>query len=174
MIHYFHVDIELLHHHFVKTPSFLHSRAMTPLLKVRWRVALFLSSPSVLLVDLFILSDQNHIIGVTVPWNKSCFWWFGTSQVALEVKGPPANMGHRGSIPRWGISPGGGQGTSLQYSCLENLMDRGAWQTIVHRIATRQTQLERLSMRAHALMVYLLQISRLSFLGCLSLPFTFS
>lgn len=35
VIPYFHVDIELLHHHSVKTPSFLHSRAMTPLLKVR-------------------------------------------------------------------------------------------------------------------------------------------
>ena len=102
---YFHVDIELLHHHFVKTPSLHHTRAMTLLLKVRWHVAQFLNSLSVLLVDLFILLDQNHIIGVTVPWNKSCYWWFGASQVALVVKGPPANTGHRGSIPRLGRFP---------------------------------------------------------------------
>lgn len=67
VIHYFHVDIELLHHHFVSTLSFLLNRAMTPLLKVRRHVALFLDSLSVVLVDLFILLDQNHIVGVIVP-----------------------------------------------------------------------------------------------------------
>ena len=46
------------------------------------------------------------------------------------VKNLPANAGDIrdvGSIPGWGRSPGGGQGTPLQYSCLENPMDRGAW-----------------------------------------------
>ena len=40
-----------------------------------------------------------------------------------------------GSIPESGRSPGGGHGNSLQYSCLENSMDRGAWRATVHRIA---------------------------------------
>ena len=95
---------------------------------------------------------------------------------ALVVKGPPANTGHRGSIPRLGTSPGGGQGSPLQYSCLENPMSREAWLTIVHRIAKSHTQLKRLSMHARTLMFYALQISRLSLLGCLYyfLPFTFS
>ena len=51
------------------------------------------------------------------------------SQVALIVKNPPANVGHMrdsGSIPRSGRSPGVGHGNPLQYSCLENPMDRGA------------------------------------------------
>ena len=52
------------------------------------------------------------------------------SQVVLMVKNLSASAGDvrdAGSIPRWGRSPGGGHGNSLQYSCLENPMDRGAW-----------------------------------------------
>jgi len=63
-------------------------------------------------------------------------------QVALVVKNPPANAGDvrdMGSIPRLGRSPGGGHGNPLQYSCLENLMDRGAWWATVHRLAKSQT-----------------------------------
>ena len=51
------------------------------------------------------------------------------SQVVLVVKNPPANAGDVrdvGSIPGWGRSPGEGHGNPLQYSCLENPMDRGA------------------------------------------------
>ena len=47
-----------------------------------------------------------------------------------------------GSIPGLGRSPGGGHGNPLQYSYLENPMDRGAWQATVHRIAKSQTQLK--------------------------------
>ena len=43
------------------------------------------------------------------------------------VKNPPANAADAGSIPVSGRSPGGGHGTPLQYSCLENPMDRGTW-----------------------------------------------
>ena len=46
-------------------------------------------------------------------------------------------------------SLGGGNGNSLQYSCQENPMDRGAWWTAVHGVSKSQTQLERLSMHAH-------------------------
>ena len=51
-----------------------------------------------------------------------------------------------GSIPRSGRSPGEGHGNSLQYSCLENPMDRGAWWAIFHGVAKSQTPLKRLSM----------------------------
>ena len=50
------------------------------------------------------------------------------SQVALVVKNLGVNAGDlrdTGSIPRWGRSPGRGHGSPVQYSCLENLMDRG-------------------------------------------------
>ena len=54
------------------------------------------------------------------------------------VKNPPAIQG---SIPGPGRSPGEENGNPLQYSCLENSMDRGAWWAAVHRIAKSQTQL---------------------------------
>ena len=60
------------------------------------------------------------------------------------VKNPPANAGEAGdagSIPRSGRSPGGEHGNPLQYSCLKNPMDRGAWQATVHGVAKSQTQL---------------------------------
>ena len=62
----------------------------------------------------------------------------GASQVALVVKNPPANAGgirDLGLIPGSGRSPGGGHGNPLQYSCLENLMDREAWQATAYRVA---------------------------------------
>ena len=73
------------------------------------------------------------------------------SQVALVVKSSPASAGDvrdTGSIPGLGRSPGGGHGTPLQYSCLENPMDRGAWWATVHRVAESQARLKRLSMAA--------------------------
>ena len=54
------------------------------------------------------------------------------------VKNPPANAGDirdMGSIPGLGRSPGEGHGNPLQYSCLENAMDRGAWCATVYSIA---------------------------------------
>ena len=61
--------------------------------------------------------------------------------VAQTVKKLPANAGDWGSIPGSGRSPGGGNGNPLQYFCLENPMDRGAWQAAVHEVAKNQTQL---------------------------------
>ena len=51
------------------------------------------------------------------------------------VKNPPANAGDLGLIPGSGRSPGGRNGNPLQYFCLENPMDRGAWHAIVSGIA---------------------------------------
>ena len=59
------------------------------------------------------------------------------SQVALVVKNSPANAGDVrdvGLIPGLGRSPGGGSGSPLQYSCLGNPMDRGAWQATVRGV----------------------------------------
>ena len=55
------------------------------------------------------------------------------------VKNPPANAGNVGSISGLGRSSGEGNGNPLQYSCLENPMDRGAWRATVHEIAKSQT-----------------------------------
>ena len=69
-----------------------------------------------------------------------CLWvchkW--VPQVALMVKNPPANAE---DIRDMGSIPGGGHGNPLQYSCLENSMDRGAWWATVHGITESQTGL---------------------------------
>ena len=67
--------------------------------------------------------------------------------MALVVKNPPANAGDIrdvGSIPGSGRSPGGEHGNPLQYSCLENPMDSGAWRDIVHGVAQSRTRLKQL------------------------------
>ena len=72
---------------------------------------------------------------------------FGTKgnevfQGAVVVKNPPAKAGDIrdvGSIPGSGRSPGEGNGNPLQYSCLENALDRGAWWATVYRVAKKQT-----------------------------------
>ena len=57
------------------------------------------------------------------------------------VKNPPANAGDPGSIPGSERSPGDGNGNLLQYSFLENFMDRGAWRATVHGVTKSMTQL---------------------------------
>ena len=66
------------------------------------------------------------------------------SQVALMVKNPPPcsrDIRDTGSIPELERSPGEGNGTPFQCSCLKNPMDRGAWQATVHRVWTRLMRL---------------------------------
>ena len=63
------------------------------------------------------------------------------SLAAQTVKKSVCNAGDSGSVPGLGRSPGEGNGYPLQYSCLENSMDRGAWQATVHRVAKSQKRL---------------------------------
>ena len=70
-----------------------------------------------------------------------CAIW--ASKILLVVKNPPTNARdtrNTGSIPGSGRSPGIGNGNPLQYSCLENFMDRGAWQPAVHGATKGQTR----------------------------------
>ena len=74
-----------------------------------------------------------------------CLYTPGTSQAALVVKNLLANAGKvrdTDSIPGSGRSPREGHGNPLQYSCLENPMDQGAWRATVHRITKNQTRLK--------------------------------
>ena len=52
------------------------------------------------------------------------------------------DTGDMGSVPGWGRSPGGRHGNPLQYSCLENPMERGSWQATVHEVIKSLTQLK--------------------------------
>ena len=78
--------------------------------------------------------------------------------MAQWVKNPPAvqeMQADAGWISGLGRSSEGGQGNPLQYSCLENPLDRGAWWATVHSVAKSQTQLKQLSMHAHINSVYM-------------------
>ena len=74
-------------------------------------------------------------------------------QVVLVVKSLPANAEE---LKRHGFDPWvrkileGGYGNLLQYSCLENPMDRGIWRATVHKVANSRTRLKRLSTHTHA------------------------
>ena len=72
-------------------------------------------------------------------------WGFLSGSV---IKNPPANSGDMGSIPGSWRSPGGGSDSTLQCSCLENSMHRGAWWATVHGFTKSQTQLSSLSTHA--------------------------
>ena len=87
--------------------------------------------------------------------------WSNLPAAAAAVKNPPANaedIRDAGSIPGLGRSPGGGHGNPLRYSCLENHMDRGAWQAAVHRAAKNGTWLKQLTTQAHTCFITYLSI----------------
>ena len=62
-----------------------------------------------------------------------------------EVTASACSAGDPGSIPEWGKSPGEGNGSPLQYSCLENPMEEGAWWATVHGVAKSRTRLSNFS-----------------------------
>ena len=64
-----------------------------------------------------------------------------TASLVPQMVESACNVRDLGSIPQLGRSPGEGSGNPLQYSCLENPMDRGAWQATVHRVTKSQAQL---------------------------------
>ena len=84
------------------------------------------------------------------------------------VKDLLANAGEAGLIPGSGRFPGGGHSNPLQYSCLEDLMDRGAWWAIVRGVTKSRTRVKRFSIHAvipSTLMFHFFQFSYgLSFL----------
>jgi len=74
---------------------------------------------------------MSHFLAINL------FMYLWASQVVLVVKKLSASAGdirHEASIPGSGRSPGGGHGNPLQYSCLENPVDRGAWRATVHGV----------------------------------------
>ena len=82
---------------------------------------------------------SSQIFKLTAPISSN-----GASQVALMVKNLPANAGDirdRDLIPGSGRPPGVGYGTPLQYSCLENPVDRGAWRAMVHIAELETTEM---------------------------------
>ena len=91
----------------------------------------------------------NKIIIKTIFLGLNCNLVLGSG--GSDGKESACNAGHQGSIPGSGRSHGEGNGYPLQYSCLENSMDRGAWQATVHRVTKSQTQLSNLHFHFHGL-----------------------
>ena len=70
--------------------------------------------------------NYEYVLIIGLPWGS-------------DGKESACNTGDPGSIPESGRSPGGGHDYPLQYSCLENSMDRGTWRATVHGIAESDT-----------------------------------
>ena len=113
-----------------------------------------------------------HIVVQLSPSSISQIFCFFILKLGLPggtvVKNPPANAearGDAGSIPGSGRSPGVGNGNRLQYSCLENSMDREVWWATIHGVARSWTRLSDLSTQSEAL--FLLNTnSRPALLSC--------
>ena len=103
-----------------------------------------------MLTDLPLMTELDH------EGTLSCWTWAPSSDIlhrsnmklsltlgafllAQTVKKSACNVGDLGSIPGLERSPGEGNGYPLQYSCLENPMDRGAWWATVHGVTKSQT-----------------------------------
>ena len=111
----------------------------------------------------YYLSHRRHLRPVNSDfWAGSCMWDSGTlrrdtgwryrsgsyhqgSPGGSNGKESTCSAGHQGSTPGSGRSPGEGSGNPLQYSSLENSMDRGAWWAIVHGIAKESDMTEQLT-----------------------------
>ena len=108
------------------------------------------------------MATHSSTLAWRIPWMKEpgvlqsmgsqrIKWCLGSNTVLLiyiagfsggsEDKASACNAGDLGSIPGLGRSPGEGNGNPLQYSCLENPMDRGAWWATVHGVLKSQTRL---------------------------------
>ena len=92
----------------------------------------FFCSPFIFLFKVFIF---------LLEWNFLSFIGLWGFLVGSDGKESLCNVGDPGSIPGLGRSPGEENGYLFQYSCLENSMDRGAWQVTVHGVAKSRTQL---------------------------------
>ena len=82
------------------------------------------------------MATHSTILALKIPWTEH------PSGLVLMVKNPPPNAGDirdSGWISGLGESPGGGHGNRLQYSCLENPVDRRTWWTMVCMITKRET-----------------------------------
>ena len=95
-----------------------------------------------------VITGRQAVSPISQERGVLCIYWFTVnlffSVLRQDYKGFPhsavgkesaCSAGDLGSIPGSGRSPGEGNGNPLQYSCLENPMDRGAWQTTVHGVA---------------------------------------
>ena len=93
-------------------------------------------------LTLFCLPTEDLVVILGLPK------WLSSKESTCNA----GAAGDTGSIPGSGRFPGEGSSNPLQYSCLENIMDLGAWQATVHRVTKSQTRLQRLTMHTVAIL----------------------
>ena len=105
------------------------------------KMGMILLLPERAVVRLSYMRSEKHC--VSAPLHPVCghTQWPSGFSGGSGVKTPRASAGDMGWIPGSERSPGKGNGNPLQYSCLGNPMDRGAWWALVHSVAKSQTQL---------------------------------
>ena len=93
---------------------------------------------------------NKQYIDESICWylNHNSFYWLPTWLSGKEPVCDAEDTGDPGSVTGWEKSPGGGHDNPLQYSCLENPMDRGAWWATVHGVTKSWTQMKQPSMQA--------------------------
>ena len=89
----------------------------------------------------FFKDCDKHVTGNISFFCLQNLIQYGGPLVAQDRKESACNTGDPGVIPGSGRSPGEENGNPLQYSCWENLMDRGAWRATVHGVAKSRTQM---------------------------------
>ena len=105
------------------------------------------------------LSHQGSPFQAEGRANANVLGWNKFGDVLAQAGGSDGkasaySVGDWGSVPGLGRSPGEGNGNPLQYSCLENPMDRGAWQATVHGVAKSQTGLSNFTLAQAAITKY--------------------
>ena len=140
----------------------------------------------VIYIHTFMKVEEAWTIAENVLESKIEITWILSTQVSfgkvlqlmgfphwLDCKESACNAGDLGSIPASGRSPGRGNGNPLQYSCLENSIDRGAWWATVHGAVTRLSNWTAIALtwpdRGHAhscvIVTVLILLSDVSFRG---------
>ena len=102
-----------------------------------------------------IMSDSKRELRNTGGKSNFCLGGASGKEPTCQCRRPKRCL-----IPGWGRSPGGRHGNPLQYSCLENPMDRGAWRATVHRVAKSRTRLKWLSITIVCSILYLASASQ--------------
>ena len=114
--------------------------------------AVFLASRWLLSLSLFGKVDREremerwththtHNLSFVINIKPQSYWITAHFPGGSDCEESTCNAGDANLIPGWGRSPGEGNGNPLQYSCLENSIDRGAWWATVHGVTKRWTQL---------------------------------
>ena len=155
IIRFFIISLHSEHSNILSKTSFLNQNDYLWLQRQVHCKILFSSPPTYLLVNIHVVKfyavliicnhkQKDTLFRLAIVIKKNVIVCLGFPGDSL-VKNPPANAEAKSSTPGLGRSPGVGNSSPFQYSCLENAMDRGAWWAAVHGVAQSWAQLKHLA-----------------------------